>query len=262
MGHTYMMCDSIHAAIMIALRRREYCADLVQLLEEVVPSACKDPPHNIETLHAGLIFDAKTYYLQRYMDRLTGASEMYISDALWLNFGSGPDENGVECAHPDEVWLRDSLDPSAPIRRANLCRWMSPCNDDGPGQVRQKYRGASNPMRAMLDDTCDGGYDDPLECRLTAKSAASDSDDSDDDAEPTDADTRYEVSVIKRFNLAQVARALPAIRLPASRTLDAYGDELEDDPDLGYATYRQLFPMPSKEELATLKAADRAEADV
>ena len=64
------------------------------------------------------------------------------------------------------------------------------------------------------------------------------------------------------FNLAQVAQALPAIRLPANRTLDAYGDELEDDPDLGYATYRQLFPMPSKEELATLKAADRAEADV
>lgn len=55
---------------------------------------------------------------------------------------------------------------------------------------------------------------------------------------------------------------MPAIRLPASRTLDAYGDELEDDPDLGYATYRQLFPMPSKEELATLKAADRAETDV
>jgi hypothetical protein len=43
---------------------------------------------------------------------------------------------------------------------------------------------------------------------------------------------------------------------------NAYGDELEDDPDLGYATYRQLFPMPSKEELATLKAADRAETDV
>ena len=173
----------------------------------------------------------------------------------------------MECHHPDEVWLRDSLEVASPIRRVNLCRWMTNCKQEAAGaagEVKKNWRGAANPLQMMLDKEHAGGWADPRDCRpMVSDRNAGDSDEegeeaSDDEGEPTDKNTRYFTSVLKRANLARVARALPDQRLPASRTLDAYGDPLEVDVELGYSTWRQLFPAPTAEEMATLKPADRA----
>ena len=104
-GHTWMLCDAVHAMAKRQLNKQDCVCTLKKLLK-IVKAASHEDPFDVALLFEDIstLKDWKSYVEQGYIKR----GGWKIKQARWCNLGSGPNEHRVETAHPTEIWLRNT----------------------------------------------------------------------------------------------------------------------------------------------------------
>ena len=234
-GHTFQRADRAHGVVRKAINRSEFVAGLDDLLDNIIPSADKKNPYNVQKLDDKILHDTKAYSKQFYIWRKTiDGEEHKIRSARWMNFAIGEiwdeaSQKYITQEHPYEVWLRDTLDPKEQPRRVNIMKF---CNANGTLK-KSSFDLNDNRMHqfAQQDMTLpEIGYkliDFPLH-----------------------AQERHPLPYKKRKDLHACAQALPETLLKDSnrkaenKRKDEYGDDLMD---IDLATLRDLYPLDPDE---------------
>jgi len=105
-GHTYLPNDSNQGHIRAKSRAFPTIPDIAAW-EEIAKSANRNHPNHVHMWNKELMRDWTAFLEQFYVKKLRDG--VLISQYRYRNYGIG-EENGIEVAHPGEVWMRKTMD--------------------------------------------------------------------------------------------------------------------------------------------------------
>lgn len=224
-GHTWMECDRVHGGVVRKYGQQKQIADLKSLMH-VVDTSNPRNPHNTHLFDFGLQFDWKRFLSQRYASsRMLRAR---VRSMRWVNVGCGPDWRDATgqtiVSHPNEIWLRTTLEHTEEPLRINVCKWTSPS-----GEYPQAHRGAPNPVASWL------AAGDASRRRALSQNATS----------RVPGTNRLRLDRVKRKDLHEVGRVLVGTTLD---TIDEYGDPMHPSNGRAHCVEGDKYPFSDGEE--------------
>ena len=238
-GHTWMLCDAVHAMAKRQLNKQDCVCTLKKLLK-IVKAASHEDPFDVALLFEDIstLKDWKSYVEQGYIKR----GGWKIKQARWCNLGSGPNEHRVETAHPTEIWLRNTLDYTEVPRRINIVRYMAYADNLSP-KLKKKMEAA---------EAAGNAFNSHVEFIKQALAAQSQPTLMKTGPDPLRTEARVPLDWIKRVDPRDSIMAAPDDETSAEEDAYMYGDEIQQsgktESGRCYPTTRDHFPAVVSDE--------------